>query len=218
MPDEKRIVSTNYPGNANVGKEKPVKPDAKPEEKKLERVTTSDVIARKPSLGKRIAQSFSGEDMHSVGGYLLFDVALPALKNTISDMVSQGIERMLFGDSRPTSGRRTYTNYNRPSSVSRPPWERDREEPRSISRQARANHTFDEIVLPSRGEAEMVLDRLSDQIEKYDVATVSDLYELVGITGSFTDDKWGWTDLRSARVRQVREGYLLDLPRTGPIH
>lgn len=208
MPDDKN----KYPGNSHVSKSE------KATEKKVERVTSGEVIQRKQSLGKRIAEAFAGDDMHSVGSYLLFEVALPALKTTISDMVSQGIERMLFGGgpARSTSTRQgaTYTSYNRMytgGSIVR------REEPRTLSRQARANHDFREIILMSRGEAEQVIDQLQALIDQYDVATVSDLYQLVGISGTFAEEKWGWTDLRQAHVRRIREGYLLDLPRPVPL-
>ena len=54
-------------------------------------------------------------------------------------------------------------------------------------------------------------------IERYQSATVADLYELVGVQGSYTDDKWGWVDIRGAGITRVRNGYLLDLPRPQPL-
>ena len=39
---------------------------------------------------------------------------------------------------------------------------------------------------------------------------------LVGINGSYTDNKYGWTHLRSADVQRVRDGYLLKLPKALP--
>ena len=78
-------------------------------------------------------------------------------------------------------------------------------------------HDFNEIILGTRVEAEEVIDRLFDLLSKYDNASVADLYELVGITANFTDEKWGWTDLRGASVAKVRNGYLLDLPRPEPL-
>ena len=41
---------------------------------------------------------------------------------------------------------------------------------------------------------------------------MSDLYELLGIPGKYTDDNWGWTDIRGAQVRRIRNGYMLDIP------
>ena len=34
------------------------------------------------------------------------------------------------------------------------------------------------------------------------------------VTVNFTDNKYGWKDLSSASVSRVRDGYLLNLPRT----
>jgi hypothetical protein len=78
-------------------------------------------------------------------------------------------------------------------------------------------HDFNEIILATRVEAEEVLDRLFDILNKYQTVSVSDLYELVGITANFTDEKWGWTELRGSQVAKVRNGYLLDLPRPEPL-
>ncbi len=50
-------------------------------------------------------------------------------------------------------------------------------------------------------------------IEKYETVSVADLYELLGVEASYTDEKWGWVDLRDAGIRRVRDGYLLDLPK-----
>lgn len=218
MPEQERkkvATSTpNYPSNSNKNKERHATGGVG--EKKIERVTTNEVVQRRKPLGRKIIENFTGDDVQSVGSYILMEVLLPAAKTMISDAASQGVERLLFGDSRPRSGNTRigggYTSYNRMYGGSS-----RRDEPRTISRSARANHDFGEVILQTRGEAENVLDRLQDLVDQYDVATVSDLYELVGITGSFTDDKWGWTDLRGASVRRVRDGYLVELPRTTPI-
>jgi hypothetical protein len=39
------------------------------------------------------------------------------------------------------------------------------------------------------------------------------MYDLIDITASFVDHKYGWTDLTDARVRRINGGYLLDLPK-----
>lgn len=210
MPEEKNL-KTNYASNSHKSKEIPEKV-ARP---KLERVVTSDVLQPKKGLWRRITDAFSVEDIHAVGSYVVGDVVIPSLKTLIQDVVVQGIERSLFGEARPRSlgsgGMRTnYTSYNRMSQPSPSRFD----EPRTISRQARSNHSFDEIILESRGEAEDVLGRLIDAIDQYDVVTVADLYDLVGLTSSFTDNKWGWNDLRSASIRRVRAGYRIELPRT----
>jgi hypothetical protein len=202
---------------------------AEPEKgtKKVEKIVTGDVSRRKPPLGRRFRELFVGGDAKSVGGYVLLDILLPAIKDTVADMVSQGVERMLFGDTRSTSrrtgqrpsGNSGYVSYNRYSSASSP-WNREkdrREEPRVHRARTRGSHNFDDIILATRAEAEEVIDRLFDLVSRYEQATVSDLYELVGIESNFTDEKWGWTDIRGAGVTRISSGYLLDLPRPEPL-
>lgn len=211
MSDEKAIP--NYPGNSQ--KKARVAPTAETP-RKLERVTTTAPIKAKKPLGKRIAETFTGDDMHSVGSYLLFEVMIPAAKSMIVEAVEQGIQRMLFGDSRPrSSSGRGYTPYNRVGSSSR---NTSLREPRQMSRAGMASHNFDEIIIESRPEAEMVLETLLDAAETYETATVADLYSLVGMTPSFVDNQWGWerADISTNAIRRVPQGYLLDLPK--PIH
>lgn len=221
MTDDVSIPVPNYGANSHKAKlekgaatprkVKPVQPESsdKAERPKVERVTTSAPVERKKS---RFAEAFSGDDIRSVRDYVIFEVFFPAAKNMFSDAVSQGVERLLFGESRPRSstiGRTGYTPYNRASSGTSV----RRDDTRSLNRQARATHDFREVVIADRLEAEEVIDGLQVLVDQFDAAAVSDFYELVGITGSFTDNKWGWTDLRSAKVRRVRDGYLVDLPR-----
>jgi hypothetical protein len=206
-----------FPGNSRKARV----PTEEAEPKKIEKVVTGEVSMRKKPLGKRFLGTFFGGDAKGVMGYIIQDVLLPATKDAFADAVSQGIERLIFGEVRSTS-RRTgqrpsgssgYVSYNRyASSPTTPPAGR-REEPRNVSRRARGAHDFDEIILATRAEAEEVIDRLFDLVARYEQATVSDLYELVGVSGNFTDEKWGWTDVRGAGVTRIRNGYLLDLPR-----
>jgi hypothetical protein len=209
----------SFPSNSHTAKPMQEEPSAaKP---KLEKVVTGEVQQRKQSLGKRMTETFLGGDARSVANYVLFDVLVPAAKDMFSDAVSQGFDRMLWGEgargsrrgarsiSEPRGG---HVSYNRMAQNTR------REDPRTpMSRQARTNHDFDEILLATRIEADTVLERMFDLINQYQVVSVHDLYELVGQTPSFTDAQWGWDELLGARVVRDGGGYLLDLPKPKPI-
>lgn len=189
------------------------------EPKKIERVVIGDVTRRKPSLSKRFKeQFFAGAGAQGVFGYILTEVLIPAAKDMIADAGREGLERMLFGDSRGTTRRPAsrggggYVAYNRFAPSPTP-----RDEPRQMSRRARTSHEFDEILIQTRIEAEEALDRMFDLIARYEVASVKDFYELVGAKYEHTDEKWGWTDLRGSAVIHTRHGYLLDLPKPQPI-
>lgn len=221
-------MEEQYPSNSNkdqTEKTTPISKKVSPKSsdevtsKKVEQITINTVVRRKKPWHKRFSESFMGNNAQSVGNYIVIDVLLPAAKDMVADAVSQGIEKMLFGDShtprarstgnRGTGGNASYVSYNRYSGNS----QNSRTGPKPISQRARANHDFDEIVLATRAEAEEVVDHLYSLVDNYEVATVADLYGMVGQTGSYTDEKWGWNDLRGTSISRVKGGYLLDLPR-----
>lgn len=209
------MAEVKLPSNSKINK-----PEDRPE---IKPVVTGKAKERKKPLGRRVLESFTGEDAQSVGQHLLMDVLIPAAKNAISDAVTQGIERMLFGEvrrGRTTVGRPTsYTSYSSISRPSSPGRAFQPDEPtRSISHRARIQHDFNEIIIEDRGEAERVLDEMGNMLDMYGFVTVNDLYALVNITGNYTDEKHGWNDLRGAKVERVREGYLLNLPPTLPLN
>jgi hypothetical protein len=127
--------------------------------------------------------------------------------------VKGSIEVLLRGESRGSrtrrEGSRSYVSYN--GYYNRSDNREDRHSRQSINR---ARHNFNDIVFESRGEAEEVLSHLVDLTIDYNVASIADLYDLVGITSNFTDNKYGWDDLSRATVSRVRDGWMIDLPRT----
>jgi hypothetical protein len=87
-----------------------------------------------------------------------------------------------------------------------------------MSSRGRATHDFGEIELPTRAHAEAVIAQLDEFVDRFGHTSVADLYEMVDLEAEYTDEKWGWTDLRGADVRRTRSGtYVLILPRTEPI-
>lgn len=201
----------DYPSNSESSRREP------PEEKDIKRVTSSDPKRRKRSLGKQFRETFVAGDPRSAAAYVVFDVLLPAARDMIWETGSEYLRSIMFGENRrrgttpPQTGPTGYVTYNRP------PGHRMASAQRVLSRNARSRHDFDEIVIDERIEAEKVIDDLFEVVSRYGVASVADLYELVGITGTHTDNKWGWTNLRGAGVSRVRGGYLLDLPQPQPL-
>lgn len=232
----------NYPGNAKTNRparpktERRIPTDPKLEETakpKLEKVVTGEVIRRKKPLGKRFRETFiGGEDARSVWGYILEQVVVPSAKDMLVDAVTESANRAVYGSSstsplRKAAGRHAinagHVAYNRfsnggtatsSSTIRRDP----RADPRpQLSHQARRTHQFDEILLATRVEGNEIIDRLFTVIDQYGQASVSDLYEMLGITAEFTDENWGWDELRGAGVVRTRDGYLLDLPKPEPL-
>lgn len=177
----------------------------------VERVVKTPARIDKGSLGKQALQAFFAEDVKEVGQYLLWDIALPSVKNAVSDIFTSGIDRLLFGgDGGPqrSRGNKTYTSYS-----NRTYGRRETPTERTYTQRDRREHNLDSIIFATRSEAEDVLNHLISICDQYDVATVGDLYGMAGISQSYTDENWGWRDLRSGRAVRSRNGYILDLPK-----
>ena len=188
---DRSSLDQNFPSNSN-------------KRVKREKIVKTKVKVRKDSGG--LGSALIGEDPHSVISYVLTDVVLPAVKNMFADAVSNGVEMLLFGESKADRNRRggSYVSYN--SMYGNNSQNRRNTADRQRSRK-------NEYIFESRAEAEDVLSALVDIIDEYEVVSVSDLCDLVGEDADFPDNKWGWYNLSSASVKRVRDGYILDLPR-----
>lgn len=204
----------DFPANS-----KTAKAQTEPREK-IQPVTSAETVRRKKGLGHQFKGAFFSGDAKSAFQYMVAEIVVPAIRDTMFDAMQGGIERLVYGEStRPRRGGGAPSNlghvaYNRMSQAtnSKPPPQR------MLSRRSRARHDFDELIIPSRQEAEEVIDRLFDLLSRYGSASVADLYELTGIQSSHTDMKWGWTELRGAKaIGQRRGGFLLDLPEPEPL-
>lgn len=184
---------------------------ANPEKPRLEKVIQGTVKTKKKSEVAKFRDVFIAEDAATIKTYLLVDVLLPALKNTIEDVVTNGIRMLLRGDTsaRKSSGGASKISYNRM-------YDRRDDRP-STNYRSRSAYEYDDIILETRGEAEAVIDRLCEAIDTYGQASVGDLNDLVGRTGNYTDNDYGWTNLNNARAIRTRDGYVLDMPRVKPL-
>jgi hypothetical protein len=223
--DEKKLTrnDVDFPSNSETKRRPKTEYAQEVKKEKQVAVVKGKAIKQKKSLGKKFSEAFLGEDSKSVGDYIFHDVIIPAIKSTLSDAVSGGIEMLLFGERRSGSrnysrnGSKTYTSYS--SYYGGRDRDRDRRDDRggNFSRGSRARHDFDDILFESRGEAEDVLSHLVDLTIDYGVASVADFYDLSGIESQFTDNKYGWTNLRDACTDRVRNGYIIRLPQAKPL-
>lgn len=183
-------------------------------------VSKGSVVKKKRTVLEKFKESFLGES-ENLGDYVLYDVLVPAFRDTVSDMGFGIIERM-FGNGRSRVGRgnssivrdrgRSYVSYN--SNDSR----RDtRDGRRDLDRNSRARHDFDNFIFTNKWEAEEVLAALVDLVLEYGEATVRDFYELSNVESDYTDTNYGWTNLRDAYVDRSRNGYIIAFPQARPL-
>lgn len=191
----------NYPANSNVSKQE-VKTAA--EEKRATKVVKGNVRT-KPNEVRKFTDVFISEDINNVKNYILMDVLVPAIKKAVADIVTNGIEMILYGST--SKGR----NSSSGSKVSYRNYYDNRDDRRESK--TRSGLDYDDFVFDSRGEAEAVLSQMGDIIERFKYVTVADLYDMVDKVPPFTANKYGWTSIRNADVVRDRDGYRLKLPR-----
>lgn len=176
-------------------------------EKKVEKVISGTVKSKKKSEIKKFADIFISEDVTNVKSYILLDILVPAIKKAISDTV----DMILYGGtgkskSNTAASKISYRSY----------YDSSRRDYSTV--RTKIGYSYDDIIFDNRGEAEDVLSRMDELVSTYGLVSVADLYDLVGITGNYTDNNYGWTDIRSACVIRVRDGYMLKLPKALPIN
>ena len=203
-------MNEEYKPNSHRSKEG--KTEALTDRKKVEKVVHGRVRTKPKSGISKITDIFISEDAANVKSYIVMDVLVPAVKKAISDIVRDGIDMILYGESRgrkngSASGYVSYRDYSRSD-------DRDR----FRDSRSRSSYAHDDIVLDSRGEAEEVLTRMDELIDTYGNVSVADLYDLVGKSSEYTDNKYGWTNIRNAEPIRVRDGYMLKLPKALPIN
>ena len=199
---------------------KGAKTEGKEKKKLAPLVSKGSVVKKKRTVADKFKDAFLGES-ENLGDYIMYDVLVPAFRDTVSEMGFGIIER-LFGNGRSSRSRgsvvrdrgRSYVSYNSPSRRDR---DRGRDDRRDIDRGSRARHSFDNVVFTNKWEAEDVLAHLVDMILEYGEATVRSFYELSNIEADYTDDRYGWTNLRDAYVDRTRNGYVIVFPQTRPL-
>lgn len=190
-----------------------------PERKKVQPIVTGQVIKQKRTFFTKVKEAFLGEsNSENLGDFILYDILVPAVRDTLGEM-GYGIVGRLFGGGAPRARYggsvvrdkgRSYVSYNTITSDNR----RDR---RDVDRGSRARHDFSNVIFTNKNEAEDVLFHLADDISEYGEVTVRTFYELSNIESDYTDEAYGWTNLRDAYVDRNRNGYFIAFPPTRPL-
>ena len=186
------------------------------EKKKVEKVISGTAKVKKKSELRKFADNFISEDAGNVKDYLLKDVVVPNIIDLIEDIVVGGIRTLLRGDSgrRDTRSSRSYgspsyVNYTRYS---------DRRDDRSRDNQSRRSYGYEDVVVNSRADAEAVIEQMDGIIETYEMVSVADLYDLVGMTSNYTDNNYGWKNIRNAEPVRLRDGgWMIKMPKPIPL-
>lgn len=202
---------TDLPPNSHKARETETREPIKP-------VTSAETRQRKRGLGRQFRETFLGGNGRDAASVMVDDVVVPGIRDMLYDALRAGLDNLIYGDTR--TGRRRHssplvggpvmggTNYSSMStSAAKAPAQQ------TISRQSRARHEFDDLIIPTREDAVEVIDQMYEILSRYGRVSVADLFELTGVRSSHVDEKWGWQNLRGAKAVPLRKGgFLLDLP------
>lgn len=161
------------------------------ERPKVEQVTTAKVVSPKKSFWSDVLKPF------------IFDTVLPIVQPLFKEgvrAIGDAIMDAVLNDARPQPQPRSntpYHSYSRSTIKARKPV---------------GNNRVANIVLTERREVSNIIDKLQDIIDQYEVATVADLYSLVGLPSKYVDNDWGWSDIGSPRTVRVDGGFQIVLP------
>lgn len=184
------------------------------EEKKVESVVRGEVKVKKEPVSRKFSDVFLNDTVDNVKSYLIFDVLVPAIKDTIVELISNGASMLAYGN--PSARRSTnnhgakssYTTYYRGGSSSS---SRERDDRRASVRRDR--HSYDDVIFNNRGDAMEVKECIMEIIDNYHMVSIADYYELAGIQGNYTDSNYGWYEIDDIPITRDRDGYRLKLPK-----
>ena len=88
--------------NSNKYKQEQLKKEERPKINKV----VSGTVKRSKNSGSKLADVFISEDVSNVKNYILMDVIVPAVKKAISDVITNGIDMLLYGSNGRTNANR----------------------------------------------------------------------------------------------------------------
>ena len=200
---------STYPGNSH--KSKDVKRTAPTDEKKIQKRVSKPAKTKKKGELRKIAEEFIVDDVKNIKTYVITDVLIPTIKDTIWDILTNTLDMFLFNGTKDhrkrgkSSPKISYRDYY------------DSKNDRGRNYEIRDRFDYDELEFDSRGEADAVLTGMLETIDQYGVVSVADMYDMADVTAPYTGNRYGWTSLRNAEVVRVRNAYIIKLPKAKPI-
>lgn len=195
-------------------------------EPRTERKTKGEAHLAKKKLSQQFVETFVTDDIEGVKKEL-YESVTTRLIGLILDAINEGLSMIFKLDrgKRSSVGGYSYngggydyakisSNYKYGSGNNR----------RNDAPSGNTRADYSNIVYATKEDANDVLSTLQDLADpdQYGQATLADLYDAAGISISkqdFTDNKWGWRlpMLKGIRIRRIREGWVLDLPKPIPL-
>lgn len=157
---------------------------------------------RKISPVREIFKAIFPGGFNQIKEQLIWDIFVPWAQDMLHNGW-QGLGDVIFpGSSRSKpSGNPEHYSYN------------ESYKPKTYS----SYYEYDMKPFRTQSEAEKALNDLHAIMMKYGVVTLLDFNERVGNETNPTQANYGWTNINSADIRRVRDGWLVEMPSAKPI-
>lgn len=160
---------------------------------------------RKPSTKKRLMKAFLADDVTDIKEFFIYEILIPEAKK----LIDSTIHSILFGQTKRDDRYGSYRDYASYSDYYTR--SRDYRRPEPV-RKKQAQKFDNEFWFRTEQDAREVLRSMNTIIESAGVCSVADLCRLSHISSDWTDNDYGWFDVRGVKIARYRGGYILDLP------
>lgn len=176
-----------------------------PQKVKVTKVISGTARVNKKSKTREFFDMFMANDIEDVKSYILTDVVIPAIKDSIESTV----HAILHGKSQSSQPKLkgSYIQYNNIG-----------QKRNALPSATAPAYGYGEVIVNTREEAHDILDRMDELVSTYQFASVADLYDMAGIEPKFTDNRYGWKDIRGAQIIPAKGGgFLIKMPKAYPL-
>lgn len=202
-----KIDIPDLPGNSNLAKSKAVQSERSEVHEKQPAVAQGRLKPAKKRT--RLSEVFTAEDTGSVASFVFTRLVIPRLQVLAVDTINAVARAIFLGERTSEPSRKKpggYTSYQGY-------YEGNKAKPKlSSSKKTSGSYQFQEVIVDSYGDAQLILDKLDEILESQGYVTVSDLYEAADLPCPFTGNYYGWDNISAARITTDSDGYLIEMP------
>lgn len=188
-------------GSSSSEAKETAKPKATP-------VVSNTAKVKQKSEIQKFAEGLIKQDREGIKHYIVSEWLIPGIQKGILGL----LQTMFYGANAPIgtsnvnmASRVSYVNYSKPAM------------PQTIA-QPSTGYNWPDILYATRGDAESVLARLYETIQRSQIVSVGMMYDLSGVSAPYTAYNYGWTNIDSARISQNMDGtWRIIMPRATPI-
>lgn len=193
--------------------------EAEREARNIRKNIGGEVSIREENFWSKLLHIFIAGDMQDLKGMIIDEVLIPAGRKALSDIWKKSGDVLFHG--RVTADDRSTVRGSRPS-YSYSSYYEDRRNERNREPERRPSDDWNRVKFSERGFAEEVLEEMRLCIREYGNVSVLEFYDIAGVSvyhqGQYTNNNYGWTDLDSAYVERVSEGFSIHFPKPRPIN